>query len=122
MPAHDVPALVLRALTKSFGRPAVDRLDLTVARRRVLCAARPQRRRQDDDVAHGCRAPAADAGDIRIFGVDARRSPIEAKRIIAWLPDEPMLYDKLDPLEYLEFVSGLWSVEGAARSGWRKSC
>ena len=54
----------------------------------------------------------ADAGEIRIFGVDARRSPIDAKRIVAWLPDEPMLYDKLDPLEYLEFVSGLWSVEG----------
>ena len=47
-----------------------------------------------------------------IFGIDARRQPIEAKRIVAWLPDEPMLYDKLDPLEYLEFVAGLWSVEG----------
>ena len=53
----------------------------------------------------------ADDGDIEIFGIDARRSPIEAKRIVAWLPDEPMLYDKLDPLEYLEFVAGLWSVE-----------
>ena len=53
----------------------------------------------------------ADGGDIGIFGIDARRSPIEAKRIVAWLPDEPMLYDKLDPLEYLEFVAGLWSVE-----------
>ena len=53
----------------------------------------------------------ADDGDIQIFGIDARRSPIEAKRIVAWLPDEPMLYDKLDPLEYLEFVAGLWSVE-----------
>jgi ABC-2 type transport system ATP-binding protein len=54
----------------------------------------------------------ADAGDIRVFGIDARCSPIEAKRIVAWLPDEPMLYDKLDPLEYLEFVAGLWSIEG----------
>src|SRR5262249_39194244 len=26
------------------------------------------------------------------------------------LPDEPMLYDKLDPLEYLEFVAGLWGM------------
>jgi ABC-2 type transport system ATP-binding protein len=31
----------------------------------------------------------------------------------AWLPDEPALYDKLDPLEYLEFVAGLWGVEPA---------
>jgi hypothetical protein len=31
MPALDVPALALSGLTKSFGRPAVDRLDLTIA-------------------------------------------------------------------------------------------
>jgi ABC-2 type transport system ATP-binding protein len=52
-----------------------------------------------------------DSGEIAVFGLDARRMPIDAKRIIAWLPDEPMLYDKLDPLEYLEFVAGLWGVE-----------
>ncbi len=51
-----------------------------------------------------------DAGSIRIFGIDALADPIEAKRITAWLPDEPMLYDKLTPLEYLEFVAGLWGV------------
>ena len=52
-----------------------------------------------------------DAGDIGIFGIDAVKDPIGAKRITAWLPDEPMLYDKLTPLEYLEFVAGLWGVE-----------
>ena len=31
----------------------------------------------------------------------------------AWLPDEPMLYDKLTPLEYLEFVAGLWGIDAA---------
>ena len=30
MSADNAPALVLRSLTKSFGRPAVDRLDLTI--------------------------------------------------------------------------------------------
>jgi ABC-2 type transport system ATP-binding protein len=30
---------------------------------------------------------------------------------MGWLSDEPMIYDKLTPLEYLEFVAGLWSVE-----------
>jgi ABC-2 type transport system ATP-binding protein len=33
--------------------------------------------------------------------------------MIAWLPDEPMLYDKLNPLEYLEFVAGLWGIDAA---------
>jgi len=51
-----------------------------------------------------------DAGEIKIFGVDGRADPKGAKRITAWLPDEPMLYDKLTAWEYLEFVAGLWNV------------
>ena len=36
-----------------------------------------------------------------------------AKQIMAWISDEPMIYDKLTPLEYLEFVAGLWGIEAA---------
>jgi ABC-2 type transport system ATP-binding protein len=30
---------------------------------------------------------------------------------MAWISDEPMIYDKLTPLEYLEFVAGLWAID-----------
>jgi ABC-2 type transport system ATP-binding protein len=30
---------------------------------------------------------------------------------MAWVSDEPMIYDKLTPTEYLEFVAGLWGIE-----------
>src|SRR6202035_2778346 len=30
---------------------------------------------------------------------------------MAWLSDEPMIYDRLTPLEYLYFVAGLWGVD-----------
>src|SRR5205085_11925221 len=43
--------------------------------------------------------------------VDALEDTLSAKRMIAWLPDEPMLYDKLTAMEYLEFVAGLWSID-----------
>jgi ABC-2 type transport system ATP-binding protein len=33
--------------------------------------------------------------------------------VIAWVSDEPMIYDKLTPFEYLEFVAGLWSIDAA---------
>ena len=46
-----------------------------------------------------------------MFGVDALADPVEAKRITAWVSDEPMIYDKLTPYEYLEFVAGLWSID-----------
>jgi len=52
-----------------------------------------------------------DSGSISIFGIDAIADPVAAKQIVGWLSDEPMIYDKLTPLEYLEFVAGLWSVD-----------
>ena len=54
-----------------------------------------------------------DSGSVSIFGIDALKAPVEAKRITAWVPDEPMIYDKLTPREYLEFVAGLWQVPRA---------
>jgi ABC-2 type transport system ATP-binding protein len=51
-----------------------------------------------------------DNGDIEIFGHSLSKAAIEAKRLLAYLPDDPMLYSKLRPLEYLEFVAGLWSI------------
>ena len=57
-----------------------------------------------------------DSGGIFVFGTDARADPIAAKRLMAWLSDEPMIYDKLSPLEYLDFIAGLWGVPHAARS------
>jgi ABC-2 type transport system ATP-binding protein len=49
-----------------------------------------------------------------VYGVDALADPAAAKRLIAWAPDEPMLYDRLNPMEYLEFVAGLWGIEAKA--------
>jgi len=112
MPADDAPALVLRSLTKNFGRPAVDRLDLVVGAGEFYALLGPNGAGKTTTLRMVAGLLPADSGEIRVFGIDARRKPIEAKRIVAWLPDEPMLYDKLDPLEYLEFVAGLWSVEG----------
>ncbi len=109
---QDVPALVLRSLTKSFNRPALCGLDLSVAAGEFYALLGPNGAGKTTTLRMVAGLLPADSGDIRVFGIDARRRPIEAKRIVAWLPDEPMLYDKLDPLEYLEFVAGLWSVDG----------
>jgi len=111
MPAAVAPALVLKGLTKRFGRPAVDGLDLVVAAGEFYALLGPNGAGKTTTLRMVAGLLPPDRGDIAIFGIDARRFPIDAKRIVAWLPDEPMLYDKLDPFEYLEFVAGLWSVE-----------
>jgi ABC-2 type transport system ATP-binding protein len=54
---------------------------------------------------------AQDLGTIHVYGKDTLQDPRGVKSMVAWLPDEPLLYDKLTPLEYLEFVCGLWAVE-----------
>ena len=58
-----------------------------------------------------------DAGTIRVGGIDALADPVAAKQVMAWISDEPMIYDKLTPREYLEFVAGLWGIDaGASRA------
>jgi ABC-2 type transport system ATP-binding protein len=110
--AKPTPALSLRSLRKTFGPAvAVDSLDLTVKAGEFFALLGPNGAGKTTTLRMVAGLLPADTGEIEIFGVDARRRSIDAKRITAWLPDEPMLYDKLDPMEYLEFVAGLWGVD-----------
>src|SRR5438477_8188558 len=108
---HD--ALRLRGVCKSFGRPAVAGLDLTIRAGEFYGLLGPNGAGKTTTLKMIVGLLKPDAGSIEIFGIDALADPIAAKRMIAWLPDEPMLYDKLTPLEYLEFVAGLWRMDAA---------
>jgi ABC-2 type transport system ATP-binding protein len=107
------PGLSIRGLCKSFGRPVVDRLDLRVAPGELYALLGPNGAGKTTSLRMVAGLLQADAGAIEIFGIDARRFPQAAKQVTAWLPDEPMIYDKLTPLEYLAFVAGLWGVDPA---------
>jgi len=111
-------ALALRGLRKAFDKPAVDDLDLTVRAGELYALLGPNGAGKTTTLRMVTGLLPPDAGTIHVFGVDARADPIAAKRLIAWLPDDPLLYDKLTPLEYLEFVAGLWGV-GAQEAGER---
>jgi ABC-2 type transport system ATP-binding protein len=103
-------ALELRGLRKSYARPAVDDLSLTIGVGELYALLGPNGAGKTTTLRMVAGLLRPDAGSVKVFGIDILRDPIAAKRLIAWLPDEPMLYDKLTPLEYLEFVAGLWSV------------
>src|SRR6202000_3239905 len=111
--AFDQSALELRGLTKRFDRPAVDTLDLTVRSGEFYALLGPNGAGKTTTLRMVAGLLRPDFGSIEVFGVDALADARAAKRVIAWLPDEPMLYDKLTPMEYLEFVAGLWEVEPA---------
>ena len=108
--------LIVTGLRKSFDRVAVDSLDLTIAAGEIYALLGPNGAGKTTTLRMICGLLKPDEGRIEIAGIDALARPLDAKRIMAWLPDEPLLYDRLTPLEYLEFVAGLWSVPtGLAR-------
>jgi len=118
-------ALQIHGLEKRFARPAVDGLDLSVRIGEFYALLGPNGAGKTTTLRMVSGLLKPDAGSISIFGIDALKNPIAAKRIMAWLSEEPMIYDKLTPLEYLEFIAGLWGVdaaEGEARAreliGW----
>ncbi len=111
--AEGAPALAMREVKKAFGKPAIDGLNLTVKAGEFYALLGPNGAGKTTTLRLVAGLLVADSGTIEVFGIDVRRHPIEAKRIIAWLPDELMLYDRLDPLEYLEFGAGLWGIEPA---------
>jgi len=112
---HFVPpaplALQINGLCKRFDRPAVDGLDLLVGRGEFYALLGPNGAGKTTTLRMIAGLLRPDAGTIRVAGVDALADPVAAKRLMAWVSDEPMIYDKLTPREYLEFVAGLWSVE-----------
>ncbi|MBI5130496.1 MAG: ABC transporter ATP-binding protein [Rhodopseudomonas palustris] len=106
-------ALELRGLAKSYDRPAVDRLDLTVRAGEFYALLGPNGAGKTTTLRMVAGLLKPDAGSIRVLGIDARTDPIAAKQITAWVSDEPMIYDKLTPMEYLAFVAGLWGCDPA---------
>ncbi len=106
--------LKVTGLAKSFGgKRAVDGIDFEVRGGELYALLGPNGAGKTTTLRMIAGLLNADAGDVQVFGVDARRDPLGAKRMIAWLPDEPLLYDKLTAWEYLEFVAGLWNVDPA---------
>jgi ABC-2 type transport system ATP-binding protein len=107
------PALAVRGLRKSFGRPAVDGLDLIVRAGEFYTLLGPNGAGKTTTLRLIAGLLRPDGGSIRVFGIDALADPVAAKRIMAWVSDEPMIYDKLTPYENLEFIAGLWGIDAA---------
>ena len=106
-------ALEIRGLKKSFDRPAVDGLDLTIRGGEFYGLLGPNGAGKTTTLRMVAGLLKPDSGAISVFGIDALADPVAAKRVTAWVSDEPMIYEKLTPFEYLEFVAGLWDIEAS---------
>ncbi len=56
-----------------------------------------------------------DGGEIFIDGVSVRENPIECKKKIAYIPDNPDLYDFMTGIRFLNFVADIFGIGAAER-------
>ncbi|NOY08162.1 MAG: ABC transporter ATP-binding protein [Spirochaetes bacterium] len=57
------------------------------------------------------------SGSILLNGIDIIKEPLEAKKIIGYVPDEPVFYEKMTGVQFLTFISDVFGVSKKKRSG-----
>jgi ABC-2 type transport system ATP-binding protein len=102
-------------LRKSYdGTAAVRGLSFTVAPGEVLGLVGPNGAGKTSTLRCTAGILTPTAGRIVIVGVDLARDPVGAKRHLAFVPDEPALFEYLTVEEHLAFVARLYGVADAA--------
>ena len=54
-------------------------------------------------------------GEITVDGIDIRRDPVACKQRMAYIPDNPDLYDHLSGIAYLNFIGDIYQVDKKER-------
>jgi ABC-2 type transport system ATP-binding protein len=99
----------LAGVTKVFGRKkAVDGLDLTVRRGELFAFLGPNGAGKTTTIKMVCGLLAPTSGTVLVGGHPA--SSQEARRKVAYVPDQPYLYDKLTGREFLRFVAQMYGI------------
>ncbi len=57
-----------------------------------------------------------DEGEITVDGILVKENPIGAKKIIAYIPDNPDLYNYMSGVQYLNFIADIFRIENSVRS------
>ena len=108
--------LIIKNLTKIFGdKKAVDNLSLTINPGEIYGFIGHNGAGKTTTLKSVVGILEFDEGEIYIDGVSIKESPLECKSKIAYIPDNPDLYDFMTGIEYLNFVSDVFGV-GAERS------
>lgn len=56
-----------------------------------------------------------DTGEITIDGQSIKENPLECKKKLAYIPDNPDLYDFMTGIQYLRFVADVYEIDATAR-------
>ena len=104
----------VRDLTKLYSNlTAVSHLSFEIGAGEVLGLVGPNGAGKTTTLRCLCGIMAPSAGNISIAGHDIQTDAVEAKRALAFIPDEPHLFDYLTVEEHLRFVARLYQVVDA---------
>ncbi len=102
--------ITLCGATKRFGsKCAVDQLDLEVYPGEIFAFLGPNGAGKTTTIKMICGLLAPNSGTVRVGGFDA--STQQARQLLAYVPDQPYLYDKLSGREFLKFVVEMYGLD-----------
>jgi len=105
-------AVVLQSVSKSFGDvKAVRDLNLTVESGTVFGLLGPNGSGKSTVMKMILGLLKPDCGEIKVYGIDVKRNPLQVKRIVGFVPESPKLYEFLTGLEYLDFIADVYGLE-----------
>ncbi len=98
-------------LTKTFGeKTAVDELTLAIGEGEFFCFLGPNGAGKTTTIKMITGLSRPTSGRALIGGIDIAKEPVEAKRALGYIPDQPFLYEKLTGREFMRFVAGLYGM------------
>ncbi len=109
--------LKIEHLTKIYGdKRAVDDLSLTISAGEIFGFIGHNGAGKTTTLKACCGILRPDAGAITVGGVSMRENPIVCKQNMAYIPDNPDLYDFMSGIKYLHFVADMYSVPTDVRA------
>lgn len=109
--------LKITNLTKTYGtKRAVDNLSLHIAPGEIYGFIGHNGAGKTTTIKSVAGILQFDAGEIEIDGVSVKKDPIAAKSRIAYIPDNPDLYDFMTGIGFLHFVADIFGVDTEARN------
>jgi ABC-2 type transport system ATP-binding protein len=98
-------------LSKSYGNVrALDLMNIEVGRGQIYGLIGPNGAGKTTTIKLIVGLIQPTSGSVFINGLDMRQNPLEAKRFIGYIPDEPFLYERLTPWELMDFKGSLYNM------------
>ena len=108
--------LRIEHLTKTYGsKKAVDDLTLHIRPGEIYGFIGHNGAGKTTTIKACCGIMSFDEGEIYIDGKNVKTQPLECKRVLSYIPDNPDLYDFLSGIKYLNFVCDIFGVPQAER-------